>query len=62
MSCSSWVSYLVSKHQVKLSCVPLNGWNPELVFPTVVFFNSTDLAVVIPNSTVKRCLFYSTTL
>ena len=38
------------------------GWNPELVFLTVVFFNSTDLAVVIPNSTDKRCLFYSTTL
>ena len=36
------------------------GWNPDLVFLTVVFFNSTDLAVVIPNSTVKRDLFYST--
>ena len=23
-----------------------SGWNPELVFLTVVFFNSTDLAVV----------------
>ena len=38
------------------------GWNPELVFLTVVFFNSTDLAVVIPNSTGKRCLFYCSTL
>ena len=41
--------------------VPLNGWNPELVFLTVVFFNSTDLTVVIPNSTVKRYRFYITT-
>ena len=37
------------------------GWNPELVFLTVVFFYSTDLAVVIPNSIVKRYLFYNTT-
>ena len=39
-----------------------DGWNPELVFLTVVFFNSTDVAAVIPNSTVKRDLFYSETL
>ena len=35
-------------------CRNHTGWNPELVFLTVVFFNSTDLAAVIPNSTVKR--------
>ena len=33
------------------------GWNPELVFLTVVFFNSTYLAVVIPNGTVKNVCF-----
>ena len=36
-------------------------WYPELVFLTVVFSNSADLAVVIPNSNVIRCLHYSTT-
>ena len=35
------------------------GWYPELVFLTVVFLNSTDIAVVILNSTVKRYLFYT---
>ena len=35
-----------------------SGWYPEVVFLTVVFLNSTDLAVVIPNSTVKRDSFY----
>ena len=39
----------------------LIGWYPELLFQTVVFFNSTDLAIVIPNSTVIRNLFYTTT-
>ena len=39
-----------------------NGWYPELVILAVVFSNSTDLAVVIPNSTIKRQLFYSKTL
>ena len=38
-----------------------NGRNPELVFLIVVFFNSTDLAVVIPNSTAKKYLFFTTT-
>ena len=38
-----------------------NGWNPELVFPTVMLFNSTDLAVVIPNSTIKIYPCYTTT-
>ena len=46
---------------LRLSLELDKGWYPELVFLTVVFFNSTDLAVVIPNSTVKRYLFYSTT-
>ena len=35
----------------------VTGWYPELVFLTVVFLNSTDLAEVIPNSTVKIYLF-----
>ena len=32
-----------------------------LVFLTIVFSNSTDLAVVIPNSTIKSCLVYPIT-
>ena len=44
-------------------CELLNGWYTELVFPTAVYFNSTDfdLAIVIPNSTVIRNLFHTTT-
>ena len=34
-----------------------SGWNPELAFLSVVISNSTDLAVMIPNSTVKHKLF-----
>ena len=37
------------------------GWYPELVILAVVFSISTDLAGVIPNSTIKRKLFYSKT-
>ena len=40
-----------------ISTVTDTGWYPELVFLLVVFSNSTDLAVVIPNSTVKHKLF-----
>ena len=39
---------------VLFSAFQLNGWYPEIVFLTVVFLNSADIAVVIPNSTVKR--------
>ena len=38
-----------------------DGWYPELEFLTVVFSNSTDLAVVISSSTVKIKLFRNTT-
>ena len=31
-------------------------WYPELIFLIVVFSNSTNLAIVIPNSIVKRKL------
>ena len=33
------------------------GWYPELVFLTVVFFNSTVSAVLIPNTSVFDTLF-----
>ena len=41
----------VSSHFLLLNTL-VTGWNPELVF----------LTVVIPNSTAKGCLFYFTTL
>ena len=44
-----------------LGLITNSGRYPELVFLTEVFSNSTDLALVIPNSTVKRKLFYSKT-
>ena len=34
-----------------------NGWYPELVFLTVVFSNSTDLAVVIFKQCINRTYF-----
>ena len=37
--------------------IQVTGWYPEQVFLTVVFLNSTDIAVVIPNSTVKGTYF-----
>ena len=36
---------------------PGNGWNPDLVFLSVVFSNSTNLAVVIPSNSVLEISF-----
>ena len=41
---------------VKLSLM-VNGWYPELLFLTVVFPNSTNFAVVIPDSSVFGTLY-----
>ena len=36
-----------------------SGWNPELVFLTVVFFNSTVSAVLISDTSIFWYSFYS---
>ena len=38
-------------------CNRQSVWNPEIVFSAVVFPNSTNLAVVIPNSSVFATLY-----
>ena len=35
----------------------ITGWNPELVFLTILFSNSTVLTVLMPNTSVFDTLF-----
>ena len=51
-----------SSNQYFMSYLRFTGWYPELVFISVVFSNSTNLAVEILNSSVFEIYFVQQTL